>query len=92
MASVVHHSQTPEGVLADNAVGMYGTDEVYSDLDVEKFERLPRNQPHRGVDLEVLEADKQGKGKPLAYIIAIECVTRLCEDVLGLPRHHIWNR
>jgi hypothetical protein len=56
----------PEGVLADNAVGMYGTDEVYSDLDVEKFEKLPPDQPHRGVDLEVLEADKQGKGKPFA--------------------------
>ena len=42
---------------------MYGTDEVYSDLDVEKFEKLPPSQPHRKVDLEVIEADKQGKGK-----------------------------
>ncbi|KAF8348842.1 NAD(P)-binding protein [Amanita rubescens] len=65
-------SPHPYCVLADNAVGMHGTDEVYSDLDVEKFEKLPLDQPHRGVDLEVLEADKQGKAKPLAYIIAIK--------------------
>lgn len=65
MAITVRYSikKTPIGVLADDAAGMYGTDEVYSDLDVEKFEKLPPSQPHRKVDLEVIEADKQGKGK-----------------------------
>ena len=53
------------GILADTAAGMYGTDEVYSDLDVEKFEKLPPTQPHRGVDLEMIAADKQGKGLPI---------------------------
>lgn len=57
----MHYSKAHKGVLADNAAGMYGTDEVYSDLDVEKFEKLPPSQPHRVVDLEVIEADKQGK-------------------------------
>lgn len=54
--------------MADHAAGMYGTDEVYSDLDVEKFEKLPLTQPHRRVDLEVIEADKQGKGKSHWFI------------------------
>jgi hypothetical protein len=44
----------------DHAEGMYATDTIYSDLDLDKLEALPRTQPHRIVDLTVVEADQQG--------------------------------
>jgi|ERR1700722_2253702 len=44
----------------DHAEGMYATDTIYSDLDLAKLEALPRTQPHRIVDLTVVEADQQG--------------------------------
>jgi hypothetical protein len=39
---------------------MYATDEVYSDLDIEKLETLPLTQPHREVDLLLVKADQAG--------------------------------
>lgn len=48
------------GVLIDDAAGNYATDEIYSDLDIPMIESLPKTQPHREVDLEVIAADKEG--------------------------------
>lgn len=50
----------PQGVLSDDAGGMYPSDVIYSDLDIPQLERLPPTQPHRAVDLMLVEADKQG--------------------------------
>ncbi|KAF8623606.1 hypothetical protein AX17_007309 [Amanita inopinata Kibby_2008] len=64
---LIHTSGT--GVLSDNAAGMFATDDIYSDKDVEKFEKLPPTQMHRPVDLELIEADKQGKNADQAFTI-----------------------
>lgn len=48
------------GVLIDDAGGMYPTDEVYSDLDIDKLETLAPTQPHRDVDLALVNADTEG--------------------------------
>jgi hypothetical protein len=48
------------GVLTDNAMGMYSASSVTSDLDIRKIEALPITQPHREVDVTIIEADKQG--------------------------------
>jgi hypothetical protein len=37
------------------------SDNVYSDLDIEKIESLPDSAMHRNVDLEVVAADQEGK-------------------------------
>ncbi|KAF8687635.1 hypothetical protein AX14_003644 [Amanita brunnescens Koide BX004] len=84
---LIHTSGT--GVLADNAAGMYGTDEVYSDLDVEKFEKLPPSQPHRVVDLEVIEADKQGYAKTcLIYPVTIYGIADHALTKAGIANPH----
>ncbi|KAG2158554.1 uncharacterized protein EDB93DRAFT_1245782 [Suillus bovinus] len=55
---LIHTSGT--GVLIDNAAGDYATDTVYSDLDIPLIETLPKTQPHREVDIEVVAADEKG--------------------------------
>jgi len=55
------------GVLIDNAEGMYAYDTIYYDDDPDQIETLAPTQPHRNVDLELVEADKQGYVK--VYII-----------------------
>jgi len=54
----IHTSGT--GVLTDNAAGMYAYDTIYNDADPDQIETLPPTQLHRNVDLELLNADKQG--------------------------------
>ncbi|KAF8885451.1 hypothetical protein BD779DRAFT_1733397 [Infundibulicybe gibba] len=54
------------GVLSDDAAGQYAAD-VYDDANPDQIETLAPTQPHRDVDLEILNADKQGYVK--AYII-----------------------
>ncbi|GLB40173.1 putative NAD-P-binding protein [Lyophyllum shimeji] len=64
-STLIHTSGT--GVLVDDAGGMHATENIYSDLDVEKLESLPPTQPHRPVDMLVVAADTQGYVK--TYII-----------------------
>jgi hypothetical protein len=47
-------------VLTDDAGGMHATNEVFSDLDIEKLETLAPTQPHRDVDLTLVDADTKG--------------------------------
>jgi hypothetical protein len=49
-----------EGVLADNAAGLYPGDKIYNDASVEDIESLPITQIHRPVDLAVVAADQEG--------------------------------
>ncbi|KAJ3511866.1 hypothetical protein NMY22_g15510 [Coprinellus aureogranulatus] len=49
-----------ELMLKDDAHGMFASDTVYSDLDSAKLDSIPRSQPHREVDLTLVDADKQG--------------------------------
>jgi hypothetical protein len=52
--------QSGTGVLIDDAAGNYATDKIYSDLDIPMIESLPKTQPHREVDIEVVAADQKG--------------------------------
>jgi len=65
LSTLIHTSGT--GVLMKDVGGMHGTDEVYSDLDVEKIESLPLNQPHRNVDTMIVSEDERGHMR--SYII-----------------------
>jgi hypothetical protein len=39
---------------------MFATDTIYSDLDIPQLESLPITQPHRPVDLALVNADSEG--------------------------------
>ena len=52
--------EVPLGLLADNAAGVYSTDTVYSNFDVDVLQTLPLTAPHQEVNKAVLEADVQG--------------------------------
>jgi hypothetical protein len=39
---------------------MFATDTIYSDLDITQLESLPVTQPHRSVDLTLVNADIEG--------------------------------
>ncbi|KAF9048745.1 hypothetical protein BJ165DRAFT_1053961 [Panaeolus papilionaceus] len=56
--SLIHTSGT--GVLSDDAQGRFATDKIYSDMNIPQLESLPQTQPHRVVDLSLVEADKEG--------------------------------
>ncbi|KAF9043628.1 NAD(P)-binding protein [Hymenopellis radicata] len=56
--ALIHTSGT--GVIQDNALGMHGDYPVFSDLDVDRFAKLPETQIHRKMDLAILDADKEG--------------------------------
>ncbi|KAJ7158829.1 hypothetical protein C8R46DRAFT_1110467 [Mycena filopes] len=62
---LIHTSGT--GVLSDHADGMHSSPTVYSDLNIAQLETLSPDQPHRNVDLALVEADSQGYVK--TYII-----------------------
>jgi len=55
---LIHTSGT--GVLIDSAAGMYEDETIYSDANVKQMESIPVTQLHRDVDLEILNADKEG--------------------------------
>ncbi|KAJ7091300.1 hypothetical protein C8R43DRAFT_1050133 [Mycena crocata] len=55
---LIHMSGT--GALGDQAKGMFASDRVISDLDIEAIEALPPTASHRHVDLAIVEADSQG--------------------------------
>ncbi|KAH9918381.1 NAD(P)-binding protein [Epithele typhae] len=56
---VLHTTGT--GVLVDfsRKMGNFITDDIYSDMDVERLDRIPADALHRPVDLLFLEADKE---------------------------------
>ena len=50
------------GICSDDATGDYNPDVtiIYDDADTERIEAIPDTQVHRNVDLELIEADKEG--------------------------------
>jgi hypothetical protein len=44
----------------DSAAGMYYYETVYSDADPDQIESIAPTQLHRNVDLEIVNADKEG--------------------------------
>ncbi|KAF7330526.1 Rab guanyl-nucleotide exchange factor [Mycena venus] len=63
--TLIHTSGT--GVLSDDADGMHSSPTIYSDLDIAQLETLSPDQPHRNVDLTLVDADSQGYVK--TYIV-----------------------
>ncbi|TFK90670.1 NAD-P-binding protein [Polyporus arcularius HHB13444] len=55
------------GTLTDDARGLYATETIYDDLNVEQIKSIPSEAPHRSVDLLIVEADTQGYIR--AYIV-----------------------
>ncbi len=49
------------GELTDDAKGLYATDIIYDDTNVDQLESLPVTQLHRNVDLAIVKADKEGE-------------------------------
>ncbi|KAJ7727296.1 hypothetical protein DFH07DRAFT_231635 [Mycena maculata] len=62
---LIHTSGT--GVLSDSSDGMYPSSTIYSDLNISQLETLSPDQPHRNVDLTLVQADSKGYVK--TYII-----------------------
>jgi len=64
-AIFIHTSGT--GLFADDAAGLRATETVWDDANPDQLEQLAPSAPHRNVDLEILQADKEGYVK--AYLI-----------------------
>jgi len=62
----IHTSGT--GLLVDNAAGLRTTDTIWDDANPDQLDQLPPTAPHRDVDLEIIQADKEGYVK--GYIVA----------------------
>lgn len=77
------------GVLSDKAAGLTATDIVYDDLNPDQIETLAPTQPHRPVDLEIVQADKEGYVK--TYIILPSTIYGIAKGKLidaGLTNPH----
>jgi len=55
---LIHMSGT--GCLGDRAKGEFSSQTIYNDMDIAQVETLPATQPHRIVDLAIVDADRQG--------------------------------
>lgn len=44
----------------DHAVGMYSSETIYDDSNPDQIETIPPTALHRNIDLELVDADKQG--------------------------------
>ncbi|EED84078.1 predicted protein [Postia placenta Mad-698-R] len=55
---LIHTSGT--AVIATQAKGIFSSDTIYSDTDVEQIKSIPPTVPHKDVDLAVIAADEQG--------------------------------
>ena len=67
---------------------MHSTANIYSDLDVDKLETLPPSQPHRAVDLAIIEADTQGKSPPAPHSLMLNnhlCMIGYVKTYIVLP-------
>ncbi|KAI0327641.1 NAD-P-binding protein [Cubamyces sp. BRFM 1775] len=70
------------GVLTDEATstGLFATETIYSDLDVEQLKSIPPTAIHREVDLAIMEADEQGYVR--AHIILPSTIYGLAQGSL----------
>ncbi|TFK40286.1 hypothetical protein BDQ12DRAFT_602474 [Crucibulum laeve] len=68
VSSLIQTVSTDSCVLIDDANGMNSTENIYSDLDIAKLDTLPDTQPHRIVDLTLVEADREGTEWWIGYV------------------------
>ncbi|KAJ2916607.1 hypothetical protein MD484_g3822, partial [Candolleomyces efflorescens] len=84
---LIHTSGT--GVLTDDSQGVYSTENIYDDLNVEQIESLAPTQPHRNVDLELVKADTEGYVR--TYIILPSTIYGIAKNKLvdlGIQNPH----
>ncbi|EJF65198.1 hypothetical protein DICSQDRAFT_50371 [Dichomitus squalens LYAD-421 SS1] len=81
------HTGRSIGVLADDATGMYLTETVYSDDDVDPLYKLPITAPHQEVNKAILEADQEGYIR--SYLVLPPAVWGLAQG--PLVDAHIMN-
>lgn len=55
-----YNSQSGCAIVVDKSVGKYKSEVVTDDLDTAAMAAIPRDAPHRNVDLEVLRAHEEG--------------------------------
>ncbi|PCH34191.1 NAD(P)-binding protein [Wolfiporia cocos MD-104 SS10] len=75
---LIHTSGT--GTLAELANGMYATETIYSDLNVEQIKAIPPAALHRNVDLAVVKADEEGYAR--TYIVLPSTVYGVADNAL----------
>lgn len=83
----VHQSGT--GLFMDNAAGLQSTDTIWDDMNSGELEWLPPNAPHRDVDLEILQADREGYVK--GYLVSPSTIYGMASGKLvdaGLQNKH----
>lgn len=52
---------------------MKDSETVYSDMNIPLIETLPLSQPHRPVDIAIVEADQQGMDHYVARVYRVFC-------------------
>ena len=72
--------QSGTGVLTDDARGMYASDTIYDDTDVNQIKSIPDTAFHRNVDLLIVQADAQGYVR--SHII-------LPSTIYGIAKHDL---
>lgn len=81
------------GVLSDHADGMHASPTIYSDLNIPQLETLSPEQPHRIVDLALVEADSQGLVVHYVLkVLVLNWAARLRENIYYSPIYDIWIR
>ncbi|KAJ6611974.1 hypothetical protein B0H10DRAFT_2223512 [Mycena sp. CBHHK59/15] len=85
----IHVSGT--GCLADDSFGTHGPKEIIDDIDSDRIAALPITNGHRNVDIELVEADKQGYVK--TYIVVLGAIYGTATGKFAdAGAHHTRNR
>ena len=67
-------------MIATSANGMFASDTIYSDLNIDQIKAIPPNALHRTVDLAIIDADEKGYAQ--TYIVAPS-------TIYGFPTHEL---
>ncbi|KAH9834476.1 uncharacterized protein C8Q71DRAFT_143689 [Rhodofomes roseus] len=78
LPTLIHTSGT--GVISTPAKGMFASDTIYSDLNVEQIKSIPPEALHREVDLAVVDANEKGYAN--TYIV-------LPSTIYGFATHQL---
>ena len=87
-------SQFGTGVISDTAAGKHITDTIYDDANPDQIETIAPTQMHRNVDLELLEADKEGTCsdfRPSTYS-TLKAGRRLYQDIYHPTVYNLLHR
>jgi hypothetical protein len=72
-------------------MGMFASENIYSDLDIAKIETLPLTQLHREIDLAIVEAGREGNITRPRFLHHLS-FDRICEDLYRPPCGDLGDR